>query len=152
MRALTGSDLTSIGSADPMGLVDLAQGCFSDPLLKSCGLSPQQLPRLAPVGAIAGTLLPSVASITGLDPSTPVVVTAGDGQVAALAAQVFGLDHAYLNLGTAFVSGTVSQQLILDSAFRTMTGALPGSWLLESDLKGGTFTIDWLAPRASTSI
>jgi xylulokinase len=147
VRALTGSDVTSIGSADPMGLVDIAAARFSDPILQSCGLSPDQLPKLVAVGTIAGTLLPTVASSTGLDPSTPVVVTAGDGQVAALGAQVFGLDHAYLNLGTAIVSGTVSQKLVLDSAFRTMTGALPGTWLLESDLKGGTFTIDWLCDR-----
>jgi xylulokinase len=35
----------------------------------------------------------------------------------------------------------------VDGAFRTMIGAQPGTWLLETDLKGGTFTLNWLVER-----
>jgi xylulokinase len=144
VRALAGVDATSVGSAEPMGLVDLASGRWADEVLAAVGLAPERLPALLPVGAVAGPLRPEVAARTGLPPGTPLVVTAGDGQVAALGAGVFDLDRAYLNLGTAIVAGTVSADYRVDRAFRTMAGALPGTFLLESDLKGGTFTVDWL--------
>ncbi|HEY3358709.1 MAG TPA: FGGY family carbohydrate kinase [Polyangia bacterium] len=146
-RALTGADVTSVGSAEPMGLVDLRAGRWSDAVLAAAGLAADRLPALLPVGAVAGGLTPAAAARTGLAAGTPVVVTAGDGQVAALGAQVFGLERAYLNLGTAIVAGTVAGEYRTDRAFRTMAGALPGTFLLESDLKGGTFTLDWLRER-----
>jgi xylulokinase len=146
-RALTGADVTSVASADPMGLVDLRAGRFSAEILDFAGLAPDRLPVLLPCGAVAGTLRPAVAARTGLPAGTPVVVTAGDGQAAALGAQITGLERAYLNLGTAIVSGAVADAYRIDRAFRTMAGAEPGTFLLESDLKGGTFTLDWLRER-----
>ena len=143
-RALTGLDVTSVGAADPMGLIDIARADWSDELLGACGLDRDRVPRLIPSGSIAGPILPAVSAATGLPQGTPVVLTAGDGQSAALGAGVHALDTAYLNLGTAIVSGTVGPRLLIDRAFRTMSGALPSTFLLESDLKGGTFTVDWL--------
>jgi xylulokinase len=52
-----------------------------------------------------------------------------------------------MNLGTALVSGVLSAEYFCDRAFRTLYGAIPGTYLLETDLKGGTFTIDWLLER-----
>jgi xylulokinase len=146
-RTLTGADVTSVGSAEPMGLVDLRAGRWSDAVLQAVGLDAGRLPTLLPTGAVAASLLPEVTTAAGLPAGTPLVLTAGDGQVAALGAQVFGLDYAYLNLGTAIVAGTVSETYLADRAFRTMAGAIPGTFLLESDLKGGTFTLDWLRER-----
>ena len=147
VRCLTGRDVTSVGSAGPMGLVDLRTRTWSKVLLDAVGIEPAKLPALLPSGSVAGPLTDAVARDTGMPRSTPVVVTAGDGQVAALGAQVFDLRHAYLNLGTAIVSGTVSADYVIDRAFRTMAGAEPGTFLFESDLKGGTFTLDWLRER-----
>jgi xylulokinase len=144
VRALTGADVTSVGAADPTGLVDITSADWSQEILEFCGIARSRLPALLPSGTMAGTIRPAVAANTGLEPGTPVVATAGDGQVAALGCQVCDLDRAYLNLGTAIVSGTVSPFALIDRAFRTMSGAQPGTFLLESDLKGGTFTIDWL--------
>ncbi len=147
VRALTGVDATSAASAESMGLVDLARGAWSQVLLQAVGLSPDNVPRLVPAGTVVGTLLEDIASDLGLPAGLPVVATAGDGQAAAVAAGVFDLDLAYLNLGTAIVSGTVGPAFLTSRAFRTMGGAVPGTFLFESDLKGGTFTIDWLIER-----
>jgi xylulokinase len=141
---LTGEDATSVASAEAMGLVDLRAGSWSAPLLGMAGLDTSRLSRLIPAGSVAGTLSPDLARRADLPGHLPVVATAGDGQVAAFGAQIFGLDRAYLNLGTAVVSGTIAADFQIDRAYRTMAGALPGTFLLESDLKGGTFTIDWL--------
>jgi xylulokinase len=146
-RALTGADVTSVGSAEPMGLVDLRAGCWSPEVLGAVGLDASRLPALVPTGSVAGPLRPAETAATGLPDGTPLVLTAGDGQVAALGAQVHGLERAYLNLGTAIVAGTISDAYLTDRAFRTMAGAARGTFLLESDLKGGTFTLDWLCQR-----
>jgi xylulokinase len=146
-RALTGADVTSVGSAEPMGLVDLRAGRWATEVLQAVGLEASHLPALIPTGATAASLLPGVTEAAGLPAGTPLVLTAGDGQVAALGAQVSGRDCAYLNLGTAIVAGTVSEEYLTDRAFRTMAGAVPGTFLLESDLKGGTFTLDWLCEK-----
>ncbi len=143
-RALTESDATSIAAAESMGLVDLRAGTWSAPILDVAGIDPSRLPRLVTPGTVIGDLRPAIADQVGLATGTPVVATAGDGQVAALGAQIFTLDRAYLNLGTAIVSGAVSDTFRIDRAFRTMGGAAPDTFLLESVLKGGTFTIDWL--------
>jgi xylulokinase len=147
VRHLTGEDVTSVGSADPMGLVDVSTGAWSDFLLGAVGLQADRMAKLAGSGSVVGRLLEVHADATGLARGVPVVVTAGDGQVAAVGAGIRDLGRAYLNLGTAIVAGTVSGEYLVDRAFRTMTGAQAGTFLLESDLKGGTFTLDWLRDR-----
>ena len=139
--------MTTVGSAGPMGLVDLCREDWSDVVLEAVGLSRDRLPKLVGTGAQVGVVSTRVASQTGLPQGTPVVATAGDGQVAALGAGIVDLREAYMNLGTAIVAGTVSGRYQVDRAFRTMAGALAGTYLLESDLKGGTFTLDWLRER-----
>lgn len=147
VKALTGELVTSAASAEPMGLVDLVAADWSDVLLQALDIPRGRLASLVPAGTVVGGLCPRLAQETGLAPGTPVVVSAGDGQVAALAAQVLNMRRAYLNLGTAIVSGTISAEYVVDRAFRTMMGAVDGTYLLESDLKGGTFTLDWLSER-----
>lgn len=147
MRCLTGEDVTAVGSAGPTGLVDLRRGDWSDVMLAAVGVSRDRVPRLVGPGEQAGVLSGRAVARTGLPGGTPVVATAGDGQVAAIGAGIVDLREAYMNLGTAIVAGTVSDTFRIDRAFRTMSGAQPGTFLLESDLKGGTFTIDWLRER-----
>jgi xylulokinase len=147
VRHLTGEDATSVGSADPTGLVNLSRGQWDDALLEAVGILPRQLPRLVPSGSVVGSLAVHQALATGLPSGLPIVATAGDGQVAALGAGVRDLRAAYMNLGTAIVAGVVAGELLVDRAFRTMSGAEPKTFLLESDLKGGTFTVDWLVER-----
>ncbi len=144
IHELTGEDVTSVASAEAMGLVDLRAGTWSEPLLGLAGLDTSSVPRLIPAGQVAGFLSRQLSRRVCLPDNMPIVATAGDGQAAALGAQILGLDRAYLNLGTAVVAGTVAPDFRIDRAYRTMGGALPGTYLLESDLKGGTFTIDWL--------
>lgn len=144
---LTGRLATSLASADPLGIVDMRARDWSDELAALAGLTRAQLPALVEPGAQLGTLLPHVANATGLPAGLPVIAGAGDGQAAGLGAGIAGPGRAYLNLGTAIVSGVLSRQYVVDRAFRTMMGAAPGTYFLESDLKGGTFTLDWLVEK-----
>ncbi len=143
-RRLTGLWRTSTASADPTGLVDMRSGRWSAEALGLAGLSERHLPELLPPGALLGALSPEAARAMGLSEGLPVIAGAGDGQAAGLGAGICGPGRAYLNLGTAVVSGVWSPAYRVDPAFRTLFGAAPGSYFCETDLKGGTFTLNWL--------
>ncbi len=147
VRALTGRFVTSTASADPLGLVDMRRGAYDDDLDHLARVSPSQLAELVPPGAAIGPVLPEVAAQLGLPATLQVVAGAGDGQAASLGAGAFEEGAAYLNLGTAVVAGITSRSYRVSRSFRTLFGAMPGTFLLESDLKGGTLILDWLADR-----
>ena len=84
-----------------------------------------------------GTVVPSAAKACGIPAGLPVVAGIGDGQAGGLGVNITSPGEAYLSLGTSVVSGTYSGQYVVDSAFRTMTGGVPGSYLLETVLLGG---------------
>lgn len=147
VHRLTGHWRSSTACADPMGLVDMNTGQWSQPVLEMAQICPSQLPDLYSPGEQIGRVTRAAAQASGLPLGLPVVAGAGDGQAAALGASLTGPQEAYLNLGTALVSGLVSPTYRVDPAFRTLFGAQPGTWLLETDLKGGTFTLNWLVER-----
>lgn len=140
---MTGRLATSLASADPTGLVDMRRGAWAAEIARFAGLDPARLPELVPPGALLGTLTPRAARALGLPEGLPVVAGAGDGQAAALGAGVTGPESAYLNLGTALVCGVPSPSYRVGRAFRTLYTAHPGAYLLETDLKGGTFSLGW---------
>lgn len=144
---LTGRCATSLASADPLGLVDMAARAWSPELCALAGLADNQLPELVEPGLELGKLDAQVASTIGLAAELPVIAGAGDGQAAGLGAGISGPGRAYLNLGTAIVSGVLSREYRTSDAFRTLYAAAPGTFFLETDLKGGTFTLDWLVGK-----
>lgn len=155
---LTGTFATAVGSADPTGLVDLGRGAWSERVLGAIGLGADAVPALVPSGSRVGTLTAEAAAETGLPAGLPLVAGCGDGQAACLGAGLgpsgggaHGGPAAYLNLGTALVSGVVVAAYDTDRAYRTLAGAEPGTFVLETDLKGGTFTLNWLRERFATA-
>ncbi len=144
---MVGRRVTSLASADPMGMLDMQKRDWSDELIELAGLGRKELPELIAPGERVGTLCRGAAEELGLDERTLVVAGAGDGQSAGVGAGIVGPGRAYLNLGTAIVSGVLSNTYRTDNAFRTLYGVSPGTFFLETDLKGGTFTLSWLAER-----
>jgi xylulokinase len=147
VQKLTGEWATSWACADPLGLVDLARFDYDDGLLGMAGLSRDKVSRLLPPGAIAGGLLPGVAAALGLPPGLPVVVGAGDGQSAGLGCNVTRPGRAYLNLGTGTVSGVHADHYSHATAYRTMGGPVPGSYILETFIGGGTQNVVWFVEQ-----
>jgi xylulokinase len=144
VRRLTGHFRTSVASADPTGLVDLGTAAWSPRLCDLLPIAADRLPELFAVGAAMGGVDVRGARETGLALGTPVFAGAGDGQAASLGAGVTAPGSAYLNVGTAIVSGVPSPTPRIDRAFRTLFAA-SGGFLLETDLLGGTFSFNWLA-------
>lgn len=144
---LTGSFATALPAADPMGMVDMQKQAWAPELLALAGLGEAQLPTLTPAGQAIGTVSAAAAEATGLPEGLTVIGGAGDGQCAGLGAGITSPGRAYLNLGTAIVSGVLSPAYRTDRAFRTLYGALPGTFFMETDLHGGTFVVNWLTER-----
>jgi xylulokinase len=143
VQKLTGEWVTSWACADPLGLVDLQRFDYDDGLLAAAGLSRHQVSHLLPPGAVAGQLTADAGTALGLPAGLPVVVGAGDGQSAGLGCNVTRPGRAYLNLGTGTVSGVYAADYNHDTAYRTMGGPVPGTYILETFMGGGTQNIVW---------
>ena len=143
VHRLTGAFLTSIASADPMGLVDMASGRWAADMMKELGLRPDQFPELAQPGEAIGRVSDEASAATGLPAGLPVIAGAGDGQCAGLGANATGGGRASLNLGTAVVSGVVSAGYVADAAFRTLYAPVAGRYFFETVIQGGAFTVSW---------
>jgi len=144
---LTGLYRTGWGCVDPMGLFDMRENAWSESLLGYLGISIDQMPEVCPTGSVIGELTEPAAEACGLQPGTAVVAGVGDGQSGGLGANITEPGKAYLSLGTSVVSGTTTEDYVVDRAFRTMTGGVPGTYSLETVLLGGTYTVDWLLDK-----
>lgn len=147
VQRLTGKYSTSLACADPMGLVDMRSGAWAVELIQEFGFRQNQFPELSKPGEILGSVTSSAASRTGLPEGLPVVAGAGDGQCAGLGADITGPDAAYLNLGTAVIGGLYSDEYRTDPAYRTLYAPVPGSYYLETVIKGGVFTVSWFVEK-----
>ncbi len=149
---LTGRWATSLPCADPMGVVDMANGKWADDLIKQVGLSPSQFVEIVMPGEVIGEISPAAAQLTGLPAGLPVVAGAGDGQSAGLGANITAPGKAYLNLGTAMVSGAHSDHYVADNAFRTLCSPIAGAFVPEEVLGGGTFIVSWFVENFASDL
>lgn len=142
---LTGTFHTSWASADPLGLFDMEQKYWSPEVLDALDLSPERLPQPVCPGTVIGATSEQAAAATGLRAGTPVVAGGGDGQAAGLGVNALTAERAYLNLGTAVVSGIYSPDYRIGNAWRTMGSCSGKGFYFETSLRAGTFIADWFA-------
>jgi sugar (pentulose or hexulose) kinase len=144
VHRLTGLYRTGWGCADPTGLFDMNRQDWAVTLLDKIGVKREQLPEALPPGVLLGYVTRSAAAATGLPEGLPVFAGLGDGQAGGVGANICQPGTAYLTLGTSVISGSYSGEYVTDRSFRTMYGGVPGSYLLETVLLGGAYTISWL--------
>jgi sugar (pentulose or hexulose) kinase len=144
---LTGQWATSTSSADPMGLLDVKSYDWSDTLLKAARLTREQLPKLYRPGEIMGEVTREAAKLTGLKAGTPVVAGGGDGQCAGTGANIFLKGRAYVNLGTAAVSGSYGESYAIDPCFRSLVAVGEQGFSFETAIRTGTFLVNWIVER-----
>jgi sugar (pentulose or hexulose) kinase len=143
VQRLTGRFTTSLASADSFGLTDMERQAWAEDLITGIGLRPDQFCDTVAPGEVIGEVTAEAGRATGLSAGLPVVAGLGDGQGACLGAGVTSLDRAYLNLGTAVTGGPIERRYVTDPSCRTLYGGAPGTFLLESCLRGGTATMSW---------
>ncbi len=142
---LTGVCATSWASADPSGLFDIEALAWSEPILRELRLTAEQLPPTRAPGSVLGEVRADVAAETGLLAGTRVVAAAGDGQCAGLATTCISPGRAYLNLGTAIVSGVWSPTYAWARDWRTLLSASGEGYILETVQRSGAFLVNWFA-------
>ncbi len=147
VHSMTGHWRTSWATADPLGLVDMQTFDWSDGLLDTVGLSREQVCEIYPPGEVIGELRDDVAKEVGLPAGLPIVSGAGDGQAAGLGANITESGRAYLNLGTAVVSGTYSEHYSWGPEYRVLSGPIPGTYTQETLLAAGTDTVSWFVEK-----
>lgn len=148
-QRLTGRCATAWGCADPLGLFDMRQHAWNRPLIEALGLRVEQFPETLPGGTVVGEITAQAARECGLPPGLLLVAGLGDGQAAGLGVCAVQPGEAYLNLGTAVVSGAFSERYAVDPAFRSMYSGIPGAYVFETVLLGGTYTINWFLENVS---
>lgn len=146
-RLAGGTCRTGWTSADPMGLFDMEAKCWSPELLSALEIDVSQLPQAHPPGSELGRISPEAARVTGLTAGTPIYAAGGDGQCAGLGTNCVRPDRAYINLGTAVVSGVWSPDYRTGPAWRTEIAAQGEGYILENCLRSGTFLVDWFVER-----
>ncbi len=101
---LTGSFCTDVSDASGMLLLDVKNRRWSEEMLKICGITKEQLPRLYESWEVVGTLKPSVAEELGMSAGVKVCAGAGDNAAAAVGTGTVGNGACNISLGT---SGTI---------------------------------------------
>lgn len=134
-------------SADPMGIFDMTAKKWSEPLLDALGLEPDRLPKVHPPGTQLGNITPEVAQVTGLPEGLSVFAAGGDGQCAGLGVNCTIPDRAYVNLGTAVVSGIWSPEYKYNRSWRTELAAQGEGYIYENCLRSGAFLINWFVDQ-----
>lgn len=148
VHRLAGGPLrTGWPSADPLGAFDLQKKEWSAPLLEALGLTADRLPVAHRPGTELGKVSAAAAAATGLPEGTPIIAGGGDGQMAGLGTNCTMPERAYINLGTAVVSGVWSPTYLYDRAWRTEIAAQGDGYILENCLRSGTFLINWFVDQ-----
>lgn len=120
-------------NASLTGLLNLHSLQWDEALLRAAGLSPAQLPSLAPSATQVGGLSREAAAATGLRPGTPLILGGGNQQCASLGAGVAERGAAAVDLGTAGVIDVPVDRVTIDPGRRLVCLAhvAPDRWLLE---------------------
>lgn len=148
VQRMCGGDFrTGWFSADPMGLIDMESQRWSNSLLDALELEESRLPALHAPGTELGQLLPEIAAQTGLPVSLPVFAGGGDGQCAGLGTACIGKEQAYINLGTAIVSGVWSPEYRYNASWRTELAAQGEGYIFENCLRSGAFLLNWFVDQ-----
>ena len=146
-RLCGGSFRTGWFSADPMGIIDMESQSWSTPLLDALDLDESRLPALNPPGSLLGTVNESVARQMGLPNDLPVFAGGGDGQCAGLGTACVSPERAYINLGTAIVSGVWSPDYRYNRSWRTELAAQGEGFIFENCLRSGAFLLNWFVDQ-----
>ena len=144
---LTGDYRTSWSSADPTALLDLENKRYAPEIMAALEIDAGRFAEPCRPGSTLGDVQKVASEATGLPVGTPVIAGGGDGQAAGLGTGVLGPGRAYLNLGTASVSGVYGATYATDPAFRTMTSMTGEGYIFELCLITGTFLTNWLVEQ-----
>jgi xylulokinase len=146
---LTGVAAMEISDAAGTCLLDVKRGEWSQPLLAALDLDPALLPPVVPADAVAGTITPQVAALTGLVAGTPVAGGGADNACGAVGNGVVESGLALVSIGTSGVVLAHADAPHVDRSspvprVHTFNHAVPGAWYLMGVTQGAGLSLRWL--------
>jgi xylulokinase len=142
---LTGEPVTDMSDASGTGWLDVENRCWSDALLRLCGLTVQQMPRLVEGSQPGGVLSRQAAQLLGLREGIVVAGGGGDNAASAVGMGAVEAGQGFLSLGTSgvlFVT-TPAYQPNPQSATHAFCHAVPGRWHQMSVMLSAASCLQW---------
>ncbi len=133
---LTGKFITDWSQAARTMLMNIKTFEWDREILDVSGLDRRLLCELSPPGTIAGTLTADFSRLVGLKEGTPVIISGGDQQNAAIALNVLKPGIAETNTGTGSFVIAYSDRPVFDEENRVLcsASAIPGKWIIEAGI------------------
>ena len=147
VKRLSGEFNTGWISSDPHGMFDIVNKCWSQEILQQLEIDESRLPNSFKPGTNLGKVSKKAAEETGLKEGTPIFAAGGDGQLAGLGTNCTKSDRAYINLGTAVVSGVWSKEYKISKNWRTEIAAHGEGYILENVLLSGALMVNWFVDQ-----
>ena len=146
---LTGIQAIEISDAAGTNLLDVQHGAWSTAVLEAIELDPALLPPVVPADAVAGTITPEVAQLTGLLPGTPVAGGGADNACAAVGNGVVRPGLALVSIGTSGVVLAYAEAHRVDTSapvprVHTFNHAVPNAWYLMGVTQSAGLSLRWL--------
>ncbi|MEL6726874.1 MAG: xylulokinase [Pseudomonadota bacterium] len=150
---MTGDYATDVSDAAGTLWLDVEKRRWSEPILKFCVLSLDQMPTAYEGCDITGQLRDKVADEWGVPRATPVAAGGGDNAAGAVGIGVFGEGDAFLSLGTSGVlfTGDATYRPNAKSGVHTFCHALPGVWHQMSVMLSAASCLEWASRLTGSS-
>ena len=150
VHKLTGHFNTGWISSDPHGMFDVVNKKWSNEIIQHLKIDESQLPKTYAPGTLIGNISDEASKVCGLKAGLPIYAAGGDGQLAGLGTNCTKSNRAYVNLGTAVVSGVWSKEYVVSHAWRTEIAAQGEGYILENCLLSGAILINWFVDQFVT--
>ena len=142
VQLLTGENVVDDNLAAMSGLYSLAEGGWWPAALRACGLRPDQLSRILPIGSV-GAPTTAAAARFGLPAGVPVVLAGNDQTAGAYAARLEEDNGLLLTIGSAQVVYACRSRIPRPAA-GLIRGPYPGGrgYRMAADSAGGNI-VNW---------
>ena len=142
---LTGVFATEVSDASGMQLLDVPGRCWSQEVLDALSIDRDLLGTVYESCQVTGSLLPEIASKTGLSTKTIVVGGAGDNAAAAVGTGIVRDGTAFTTIGTSGVVFAHTSKVSIDPKGRVHTCccAVPGAWHIMGVTQGAGLSLKW---------
>ena len=131
-------------------MFDVVNKSWSKEILDQLEIDESRLPKSFKPGSLIGNVNKNASKETGLREGTPIFAAGGDGQLAGLGTNCTKSDRAYINLGTAVVSGVWSEEYKISNNWRTEIAAHGEGYILENVLLSGALLVNWYVDQFIT--
>jgi xylulokinase len=151
---LTGEKVAEMSDGSGMLLMDVKKRCWSQAMLKACGIDESYLGRLIEGSEVAGTVSATAGFELGLPTGIPVVGGAGDQAAGAVGAGCIAPGATTIALGTSGVVFTTTKGYAPDRQGRlhTFCHALPKTWHQMGVMLSAAGSLQWFRDTCAPGV